>query len=48
MCDTNSNLEEIYQTVKKKSVTKSNEKSRAEINCENKVIQAILMKNLFC
>ena len=37
MCDTNSNLEEIYQTVEKKSVTKSNEKSRAEINAKTRL-----------
>ena len=36
MRDTNSNPEEIYQTVKRKSVTKGNEKSRTEINFENR------------
>ena len=35
MCDTNSKPEEIYQPIKRKSVTKGNEKLRAEINCEN-------------
>ena len=33
--DTNPKPEEIYQTVKRKSVTKGNEKLRAEINREN-------------
>ena len=33
--DTNPKPEEIYQTVKRKCVTKGNEKLRAEINCEN-------------
>ena len=36
MCDTNSKPEEIYQIIMKKAVTKSNEKLRAEINCENR------------
>ena len=36
MCDINLKPEEIYQTVKRKSVTKGNEKLRAEINCENR------------
>ena len=36
MRDTNSNQEEIYQTVKRKSVTKGNEKSRTEINFQNR------------
>ena len=31
MCDINLKPEEIYQTVKRKSVTKGNEKLRAEI-----------------
>ena len=35
MCDTHSKPEEKYQTIKRKSVTKSNEKLRAETNCEN-------------
>ena len=36
MCDTNSKPEEKYQTVKRKSVTKGNEKLRAEIGCKNR------------
>ena len=36
MCDTNSKPEEKYQTVKRKSVTKGNEKLRAEISCKNR------------
>ena len=36
MCDINSKPEEKYQTVKRKSVTKSNEKLRAEISCKNR------------
>ena len=36
MRDTNSKPQEIYQTVKRKSVTKGNNKLRAEINCENR------------
>ena len=36
MRDTNSNPEEIYETVRRKSVTKGNEKSRTEINCEKR------------
>ena len=36
MCDTNSKSEEIYQTAKRKSVTKGNEKLRAEINYKNR------------
>lgn len=36
MRDTNSNPEEIYQTVRRKSVTKGNEKSRTEINFEDR------------
>ena len=36
MCDTNCKPEEKYQTVKRKSVTKSNENLRAEINCKNR------------
>ena len=36
MRDTNSNPEEIYQTIKRKSVTKGNEKWRTEINCEKR------------
>ena len=35
MCDTNSKPEEIYKTIKRKSVTKGNEKLWVEINCEN-------------
>ena len=36
MCDTNSKPEEKYQTVKRKSVTKGNEKLKAEIRCKNR------------
>ena len=36
MCDTNLKPEEIYQTIKRKSVTKGNEKLTAEIICENR------------
>ena len=36
MCDTNSKPEEKYQTVKRKSVTKGNEKLKAEISCKNR------------
>ena len=36
MCDINSKPEEKYQTVKKRSVTKGNEKLRAEISCKNR------------
>ena len=36
MWDTNSQPEEKYQTVKRKSVTKVNEKSRAELGCKNR------------
>ena len=36
MCDINSKPEEKYQTVKRKSVTKGNEKLRAEISCKNR------------
>ena len=36
MCDKNSKPEEKYQTVKRKSVTKGNEKLRAEISCKNR------------
>lgn len=36
ICDTNSNQKKIYQIVEKKSATKSNEKSRAKINCKNR------------
>ena len=43
MCDISSNPEEIYQAVKRKSVTKSNEKLRAEINCENRYATLYLM-----
>ena len=43
MYDISSNPEEIYQAVKRKSVTKSNEKLRAEINCENRYATLYLM-----
>ena len=36
MCDKNSKPEEKYQTVKRKSVTKGNEKLKAEISCKNR------------
>ena len=36
MCDTNSKPEEKCQTAKRKSVTKGNEKLRAEISCKNR------------
>ena len=36
MCDINSKPEENYQTVKRKSVTKGNEKLRAEISCKDR------------
>ena len=36
MCDKNSKREEINQKVKRNLKTKSNEKLRAEINCENR------------
>ena len=36
MCDTNSKSEEKYQTGKRKSLTKGNEKLRAEISCKNR------------
>ena len=36
ICDTNSKPEEKYQTVKRKSATKGNEKLRAEISCKNR------------
>ena len=35
-CDTNSKPEEKYQTVKRRSATKGNEKLRAEISCKNR------------
>ena len=34
MCDANSKSKEIYQTIKRKSATKSNEKLRDEINAK--------------
>ena len=34
MCDKNLKPEEKYQTVKRKSVTKGNEKLRTEISCK--------------
>ena len=36
MCDINSKPAEKYQTVKRKAVTKGNEKLRAEISCKNR------------
>ena len=36
MCDTNLKPEEKYQTVMRKSVTKGNEKLRAEISCKDR------------
>ena len=45
MCDTNSNPEEKCQTVKRKSITKSNEKLTAEINCENRYETLYLTKS---
>ena len=36
MCDKNSKPEEKYETVKRKYVTKGNEKLRAEISCKNR------------
>ena len=35
-CDTNSKPGEKYQTVKRKSVNKGDEKLRAEISCKNR------------
>ena len=46
MCNTNSKPEEIYQTIKRKSITKVNEKLRAEINCENRYEILYLIKEI--
>ena len=43
MCDTNSKPEEKYQTVKRKSVTKGNEKLISEISCKNRYETLYLM-----
>ena len=43
MCDKNSKPEEKYQTVKRKSVTKGNEKLFSEISCKNRYETLYLM-----